>query len=123
MQSLQKLDLDNNLTHIGRMVKFDIAVVTNASNFGDAKALIEPAEQTLAKALDKARKGAEKASKSEDFAGAMAALASLRAPVDAFFEAVLVNAEDVMLRRNRMLLLSQIRDALHAVADFSKIEG
>jgi tripartite-type tricarboxylate transporter receptor subunit TctC len=43
MQSLQKLDLDNKLTHIGRMVKFDIAVVTNASSFGDAKALIDRA--------------------------------------------------------------------------------
>jgi glycyl-tRNA synthetase beta chain len=89
----------------------------------DVKALVEPAELALAKALEKARAGAEKASQNEDFAGAMAALAGLRGPVDAFFEGVLVNAEDAMLRRNRMLLLSQIRDALHAVADFSKIEG
>lgn len=43
MQSLQKLNLDTNLTHIGRMVKFDIAVVTNASTFVDAKALIDRA--------------------------------------------------------------------------------
>ena len=43
MQALQKLDLDKNLTHIGRMVKFDIAVVTRASSYGDAKALIERA--------------------------------------------------------------------------------
>jgi len=43
MQSLKKLDLDNNLTHIGRMVKFDIAVVTNASTFADAKSLIDRA--------------------------------------------------------------------------------
>jgi glycyl-tRNA synthetase beta chain len=59
----------------------------------------------------------------EDFASAMKALAGLRAPVDQFFEKVLVNAEDAMLRRNRLLLLSRLREALSAVADFSKIEG
>ena len=59
----------------------------------------------------------------EDFAAAMKALAGLRAPVDAFFEGVLVNAEDAALRRNRLLLLSRLREALSAVADFSKIEG
>ena len=53
----------------------------------------------------------------------MGALAGLRAPVDAFFEKVLVNAEDASLRRNRLLLLSRLREALSAVADFSKIEG
>lgn len=89
----------------------------------DAKALVEPAEKALAAALEKAAPAAQKAVEKEDFSGAMAALAGLRAPVDAFFEAVLVNADDAMLRRNRMLLLAQIRDALHAVADFSKIEG
>lgn len=89
----------------------------------DAKALVEPAEVALSAALEKAAPAAQKAVEKEDFSGAMAALAGLRAPVDAFFDAVLVNADDAMLRRNRMLLLAQIRDALHAVADFSKIEG
>ncbi|MBU6372529.1 MAG: glycine--tRNA ligase subunit beta [Alphaproteobacteria bacterium] len=89
----------------------------------DAAALAEPAEKALAAALAKAVPAAKKAVDAEDFAGAMTALAALRGPVDAFFESVLVNADDAMLRRNRMLLLSQIRDALHAVADFSKIEG
>jgi len=89
----------------------------------DAGVLVEPAEKALAKALAKARPAAEKAVEEENFAAAMRALADLRGPVDSFFEGVLVNAEDAMLRRNRMLLLSQIRDALHAVADVSKIEG
>jgi glycyl-tRNA synthetase beta chain len=53
----------------------------------------------------------------------MKALAGLRAPVDAFFDKVLVNADDANLRRNRLLLLSRLREALSAVADFSKIEG
>ena len=59
----------------------------------------------------------------EDFAAAMAALAKLRGPVDDFFDEVTVNADEADLRRNRLLLLSQIRTALGAVADFSKIEG
>ncbi|HVZ98675.1 MAG TPA: DALR anticodon-binding domain-containing protein, partial [Caulobacterales bacterium] len=85
--------------------------------------LKEDAEKALATALAKAAPAAQKAVAAEDFAGAMSALSSLRAPVDAFFDAVLVNADDKMLRRNRLLLLRDIRDALNAVADFSKIEG
>jgi glycyl-tRNA synthetase beta chain len=64
----------------------------------------------------------------EDFAGAMAALAALRAPVDEFFNKVTVNVagnteEARTLRANRLRLLSQIRDTLNRVADFSQIEG
>ena len=58
----------------------------------------------------------------EDFGAAMAALASLRQPVDAFFDRVTVNADDPELRENRLYLLNQIRSALGAVADFSLIE-
>lgn len=89
----------------------------------DAKALIEPAEKALADALETASADAAKALKAENFEGAMRALASLRAPVDAFFEAVTVNADDPMLRRNRLVLLSRIRAAVQAVADFDRLEG
>jgi glycyl-tRNA synthetase beta chain len=58
----------------------------------------------------------------EEFAEAMAALARLRQPVDAFFDRVTVNAEDPKLRENRLYLLGQIRSALSAIADFSLIE-
>jgi glycyl-tRNA synthetase beta chain len=58
----------------------------------------------------------------EDFGDAMAALAQLRQPVDAFFDRVTVNAEDPELRANRLYLLGQIRSALGVVADFSLIE-
>ena len=61
--------------------------------------------------------------KAEDFAAAMAALASLRAPVDRFFESVTVNAEDAELRENRLKLLAKIRDTMNQLADFSKVEG
>jgi glycyl-tRNA synthetase beta chain len=59
----------------------------------------------------------------EDFEGAMAALATLRAPIDAFFEAVMVNDPDQDKRAFRLGLLARFRDAVHQVADFSKIEG
>lgn len=59
----------------------------------------------------------------EDFAGAMRNLASLRAPVDAFFEGVAVNDPDPEVRARRLGLLAAIREAMHRVADFSKIEG
>ena len=59
----------------------------------------------------------------EDFEGAMAALASLRAPIDAFFEGVMVNDPDPDKRAFRLGLLARFRDAVGQVADFSKIEG
>ena len=53
----------------------------------------------------------------------MAALASLRAPIDAFFDKVTVNADDAGVRARRLALLARFRDAVNRVADFSKIEG
>ena len=53
----------------------------------------------------------------------MRAMATLREPVDAFFDHVTVNCEDAGLRRNRLRMLSEIRTTLDWVADFSKIEG
>src|ERR1700749_2586077 len=59
----------------------------------------------------------------EDFMAAMRVMASFRKPVDAFFDAVKVNVDDVDLRRTRLELLGMLRATLHQVADFSKIEG
>jgi glycyl-tRNA synthetase beta chain len=89
----------------------------------DAKLLKEPQEKALAKAIDQVRKEARKSLEKEDFGGAMAAMAKLRAPVDAFFDKVMVNDADAALRENRLRLLSQIRAATLDVADFSRIEG
>ncbi|MCJ2121281.1 glycine--tRNA ligase subunit beta [Methylobacterium sp. J-077] len=83
----------------------------------------EPAERALAEALAAAAATASQAIATEDFAGAMRALSTLRAPVDAFFQDVTVNAADPKLRENRLLLLNALRAATRAVADFSKIEG
>ncbi|MFN4023984.1 MAG: glycine--tRNA ligase subunit beta [Hyphomonas sp.] len=80
-------------------------------------------EQALWKALTAAEAALEAPLSKEDFAGAMRVLAGLRAPVDAFFEAVMVNDSDPKVRENRLALLIAVRGALHKVADFSKIEG
>ena len=61
--------------------------------------------------------------KAEDFPKAMATMAALRGPVDAFFDEVQVNTDNDILRRNRLNLLSQIRQVCFSVADLSKIEG
>ncbi len=83
----------------------------------------ESAEAALIAALDSAEPAAATAVAAEDFEGAMAALASLRAPIDAFFDTVTVNDADPAKRAARLALLARVRAAVHAVADFSKIEG
>jgi glycyl-tRNA synthetase beta chain len=89
----------------------------------DPAKLVEPAERTLHDAIVAAKATAADAVAREDFAAAMAALASLRAPVDTFFDAILVNADDKAVRENRLTLLNEIRAATLTVADFSKIAG
>jgi glycyl-tRNA synthetase beta chain len=89
----------------------------------DPAKLALPAERDLADALAAAGATAREKVGREDFEGAMRALASLRAPVDAFFLDVTVNADDPALRLNRLRLLGEFRDAVHAVADFSKVAG
>jgi glycyl-tRNA synthetase beta chain len=84
---------------------------------------LEPHEAALISALDDAGPKASAAVEAENFTGAMAALASLRGPVDAFFDHVTVNVEDPGTRARRLNLLMRFRDAVHRVADFSKIEG
>ena len=83
----------------------------------------EEAERALFTAINHAESEAAKAVALQDFAGAMQALSVLRAPVDAFFEAVLVNDDDAAVRANRLALLARIRSATGQVADFSKIAG
>ncbi|UHS55790.1 glycine--tRNA ligase subunit beta [Agrobacterium vaccinii] len=81
------------------------------------------AEKALYAAIKTASADAAKAVETEDFRSAMQALSTLRAPVDKFFEDVLVNDEDTAIRANRLALLKAIREATGTVADFSKISG
>jgi glycyl-tRNA synthetase beta chain len=89
----------------------------------DPAGLIEEPEKALNATLSKVSESARAAIAREDFTGAMASMAQLRAPVDAFFDKVTVNDKDPKLRANRLRMLSAINATLSAVADFSKIEG
>ena len=93
-------------------------------SFGaDEKFLEDVSEKTLFAALAAGEGAISSAIEAEDFAAAMGGMAALRAPVDAFFEAVQVNSDNQIVRRNRLNLLSQIRKVCGQVADLSRIEG
>lgn len=103
----------------------DLAAVI-AAKMAERKALSytpDEAEQALIDALGTAEPQAIAAVAAEDFAGAMAALSSLRAPIDRFFDMVIVNDPDGDKRASRLELLARFRAAVHKVADFSRIEG
>lgn len=96
---------------------------TRVAETVDPALLTEKTEIELYDAVNQAEKQAGEAIEKQDYSAAMRALAALRAPVDSFFEDVLVNAEDEAVRANRLALLARIRTATGQVADFSKIAG
>ncbi len=89
----------------------------------DKKFIEDAAEAALFDALAANEGAISSAIEAEDFAAAMGGMAALRAPVDAFFEAVQVNSDNQVVRRNRLNLLSQIRKVCGQVADLTRIEG
>ncbi|MGP9788999.1 glycine--tRNA ligase subunit beta [Roseinatronobacter sp. NSM] len=93
-------------------------------SFGpDPKLAETPEEKALFAALDHAEAAITPAMGAEDFGAAMQAMAALRAPIDAFFEAVQINADNQILRRNRLNLLHRIRATCLQVADLTRVEG
>jgi glycyl-tRNA synthetase beta chain len=89
----------------------------------DVAALREPAEKALHEALAAVLPHIERSLGKRDYAAALAKLATLRPVVDAFFDGVMVNAEDAGLRRNRLALLSQLRQQFTRIADLSLLPG
>jgi glycyl-tRNA synthetase beta chain len=93
-------------------------------SFGaDVKFAETDEERVLFGALETQGPKIDAAMQAEDFAAAMGAMAALRAPVDAFFEAVQVNSDNEIVRRNRLNLLSQVRNTCARVADLGRIEA
>ena len=93
-------------------------------SFGPDPKLAETgAESALFEALDAAGSEIGPAMAAEDFAAAMRAMAGLRAPIDAFFEAVQINTDNQTVRRNRLNLLHRIREICLQVADLRRVEG
>lgn len=93
------------------------------SDVVDSKLFEGDTEANLNNAVIEAQNLSSKALEKENYASAMAALGALRAPIDDFFENVLVNVDDETVRDNRLALLAQIRNSISLVADFSKISG
>jgi glycyl-tRNA synthetase beta chain len=89
----------------------------------DVKFAEDASEKALFAALDAAEAAIAPAMEAEDFAAAMTAMAGLRAPIDAFFEAVQINTDNQIVRRNRLCLLNRIRAVMAAVARFESLEG
>ena len=87
----------------------------------DAALLKEPAEHALAAALAQVAPLADAAFEAGDYTASLRALAALKAPVDAFFDSVMVNAEEPALRRNRLALLAALQRAMNRVADLSRL--
>jgi glycyl-tRNA synthetase beta chain len=87
----------------------------------DTALLKEPAEQALYEALNAVAPKSEAAFAGGDYAGSLQALAALKAPVDSFFDQVMVNAEDAALRANRLGLLARLHAAMNRVADLSRL--
>lgn len=87
----------------------------------DAALLQEPAEQALYQALQTTVPQADAQFEAGDYTASLQTLAALRTPVDAFFDGVMVNAEDAALRRNRLALLQQLHQAMNRVADLAQL--
>ncbi|MGC8703123.1 MAG: glycine--tRNA ligase subunit beta [Thiomonas sp.] len=98
--------------------KSELAVSAEAL---DPTRLVEPAEQALARALQTIAPQADAAYARGDYTAALKALAALKAPVDAFFDSVMVNADDPLLRANRLALLARLQAAMNQVADLSRL--
>ena len=89
----------------------------------DQSKFVVSEETALASAIKSVDASAASKAASNDYRGAITALATLRAPVDAFFDKVLVNDPDAAIRANRLHLLAALRNTMHLVADFSKVAG
>jgi glycyl-tRNA synthetase beta chain len=95
--------------------------VAGAAPAVDTSLLKEPAEAALYEALQSVAPKADASFAAGDYTGSLQALAALKAPVDAFFDHVMVNAEDAALRANRLALLGTLHAAMNRVADLSKL--
>jgi glycyl-tRNA synthetase beta chain len=87
----------------------------------DPELLVETAEKALANEFTAAKSKADAHYEKQDYAGMLKTLAALKAPVDAFFDAVMVMSDDVRLRDNRIALLAQLRETMNRIADISRL--
>ncbi|KQT42265.1 MULTISPECIES: glycine--tRNA ligase subunit beta [unclassified Methylophilus] len=106
---------NKRVSNILKKVEGEVTAEVNAS------LLQEPAEKALHQALANTKPKADQLFETGDYAASLQALAALKAPVDTFFEDVMVNAEDPALKANRLGLLATLHQAMNRVADLSKL--
>ena len=121
VQAFQKLPEAASLASANKRIGNILKKSDEAIGAIDAALLIEPAERALQKAVADARPLFEQYFAKADYAAALASLAPLKTPVDAFFDAVMVNVDDTKLRTNRLALLADLHTLMNQVADLSKL--
>lgn len=121
VNTFSRLPQAQSLAAANKRVANILAKLDSAHSFGDVNAdlLVAPQEKDLAQKLEALSARYRSQLAAEDYTGALTCLADLRAPVDAFFDDVMVNVEDPSLRNNRLNLLKQLRDLFLQVADIS----
>ena len=120
--AFQKLDEAEALAAANKRVANILAKSTHAATGPvDPDLLAEPEERTLHATLRDIAPASDAAFDAGDYAGSLRGLAALRAPVDAFFDKVMVNVDDARLRANRLALLATLHAAMNRVADLSKL--
>ena len=121
VQGFQKLPEAESLAAANKRIGNILKKSAAATRAVEATQLVEAAERALFEALQGARPTFEKLYAALDYSGALKSLAPLKAPVDAFFDGVMVNVEDAALRENRLALLSDLHALMNKVADHSKL--
>ncbi len=121
VRAFQKLPEAASLAAANKRIGNILKKSEGSAGIVDTSRLVEPAELALHAAVVAARPVFERLAATADYAGALASLATLKAPVDAFFDDVMVNAEDPKLRANRLALLSDLHALMNKVADLSKL--
>ena len=121
VQGFQKLPEAESLAAANKRIGNILKKSAAATRAVEATQLVEAAERALFEALQGARPTFEKLYAALDYSGALKSLAPLKAPVDAFFDGVMVNVEDAALRENRLALLSDLHALMNKVADLSKL--
>ena len=121
VRAFQKLPEAPSLAAANKRIGNILKKSDAAAGVIDASQLMEPAERALHAAVLEARPVFDRFAAAADYTGALASLATLKAPVDAFFDGVMVNTEDPKLRANRLVLLSDLHALMNKVADLSKL--
>ena len=121
MRAFQKLPEAASLAAANKRIGNILKKSDVATSTIDTSLLVEPAERALHAAVVEARPVFERHVAAADYSGALASLAPLKTPVDAFFDGVMVNAEDAKLRANRLALLADLHALMNKVADLSKL--